>query len=459
MAARVMQASGVGPRLVDGDVGPVLRRLTTPMVLAIISMVLFNLADIYFVGLLGTSELAALGFTLPVVTFVNYLGLGLGIGTSATVARVIGEGGHEHAARIATDSLLLAALVAATVVVAGLAAIDPVFSRLGAGDVLLPYIRQYMGIWFGGVPLIMLMTVGNSALRAIGDTRTVSRIMLSAALLNGVLDPLLIFGPGPLPAFGMAGAALATVTAWAAALITALYVLRHRARLLVLEWPGIGRLMASWRMHLRISVPAATANMLTPIGTGLVTAMVAAHGAATVAAYGVVMRIESLALIVVLALSTSLPPFISQNLGAGRIDRVREGLRVSLRFVALWELGVYGLILLGLPAIAALFTDDPVVDRAIRTILCILPLSYGAQGVVILTNSSFNALHAPRNAVLLGLMRWFGCYVPLAWIGAHAAGVPGLFAGAALGNFLIAGIAFAWMRRYLRDLPATTPFT
>lgn len=435
-------------RLLEGPVAPMLWRLTLPMVLGIVALILFNLVDTFFVGLLGTRELAALGFTFPVTTFVSYLGIGLGIGTSALVARSIGAGDHDRAARIATDSVLLALSLVATVAVAGHLAIEPLFALLGAPDDLVPLIASFMRVWLTGAVFVIVPMVAGAALRATGDTRTPSVVMLGAACLNGVLDPLLIFGLGPLPAFGLAGAALATVIAWSVASGAALWVLVRREHLLEWHAPAPGALLGSWRRHLTISGPAAAANMMTPVAQGIITATVAAYGHEAVAAYGVATRVEAFALLVVLALSTSLPPFISQNLGAGRIDRVREAVRLSLRFTLIWEFGMYLAIAATVPCTTAIFTKDAAVDQALRLILYILPLSYGCQGIVILANSSFNALHEPRYAVWLSVLRWFLFYVPGALAGAALGGLPGLFAGAAAGNVLACIVAATWITRY-----------
>ncbi len=442
------------PDLLNAPVGRTLVDLTVPMVFALLALIGFNLADTFFVGLLGTEELAALGFTIPVTTFVTYMGIGLGIGTSALVARAIGSGDHDQAARITTDSLLLALAVVFVVMLAGMASITPVFRALGAPDALIPVIREFMVIWYVGSVFMLPPMVGNSALRALGDTRTASRLMLVAACLNGILDPLMIFGLGPVPGLGFRGAAVATVTAWVLVACLALPILYRRERLIDLHWPGVADLLASWRRHLRISAPAAAANMMTPVGAGIITALVAGFGAEAVAAYGVAGRIETLAMLVVLAMSTSLPPFLSQNFGAGRRERVAAAVRLALRFVLVLELAVYVLVALGAPFIAALFTRDTVVREGITTILYILPASYAFQSMVVLSNSSFNALHAPRNAVVLSIMRWFVCYVPLAVLGAQLYGFVGLFAGAAIGNVLSGSVAAGWVLRYTGRLAA-----
>lgn len=435
--------------LLREPVGAVLWRMTLPMCYAILAIMSFYLVDTYFIGLLGTQPLAALAFTLPVAMLISALGVGLGIGTTAIVARSIGEGNRTKAARMVTNSLLLVVCVTTVVSVIGLTTIDPLFGAMGASDELKSLIRDFMQAWYPGVVCLLVPMVGNAAIRATGDTQTPARIMMGAAAVNAALDPILIFGLGPVPAFGLAGAAIATVSAWSVAAFVCLYVLRYRYGLIEYRWEGLGVLLSSWYEHACISVPAAMANTFTPLANGVLTSVVASYGTAAVAAYGVSTRIEGLAILVVLALSMSLPPFISQNLGGQRMDRVAHALRVVLRFVLLWEFAVYLVMLIFANNIAALFTRDPEVTQIIRIFLAILPLTYGCQALIILTNSSFNALHEPKFAVLLSLIRFFVCYLPFAYAGSVIAGIPGLFTGAALANVTVGAVAFVWISRFV----------
>ncbi|MBT8445628.1 MAG: MATE family efflux transporter, partial [Gammaproteobacteria bacterium] len=235
--------------------------------------------------------------------------------------------------------------------------------------------------------------------------------------------------------------------AWTVSASVLIYRLRRDRYLEPLSELRLDELLRTWRSHLTISGPAAAANMLTPVATGIITAVLAGYGTAAVAAYGVSIRMESLALIVILALSASLPPFISQNFGAGRLDRVRDALRRVIIFTLLWQALVYLVMLPFVPRIAVIFTGDAGVADVLATILYVLPLSYGCQGVIVLCNSSLNALHEPRRALALSLLRWGAFYVPGALVGVALAGVPGLIVGAALGNVAGAVLAALWIWR------------
>jgi Na+-driven multidrug efflux pump len=160
------------------------------------------------------------------------------------------------------------------------------------------------------------------------------------------------------------------------------------------------------------------------------TALVARHGAEAVAAFGVGSRIESISSIVVLALSMTLPPFISQNFGAAKFDRVAMAYKTTLKFILIWQFALYLLLIVFSGVIANIFASSEGVVSVIKLFIWILPLGYGLQGVIILSNSSFNALHKPMNALLMSVIRLFVFYVPLAYLGSLYWGIHGLFIGA-----------------------------
>lgn len=438
--------------LLDEPVGRTLYRTTVPTTIGAVAMILYYLADTWFIGLLGTSELAALGFTFPVTIFVTYFGVGLGIGTSALAARAMGSHDTGEASRITVAAMLFGFLVGVLVMYPALHSIGWLFPRLGAAPQRMVLIEQFMHIWFLGMPLLLMQFAGTAVIRASGNARLHGTLMVVGALVNALLDPLLIFGLGPVPAMGIGGAALATVLAWGVTVAIICWHLAWRENLLVLRPPPLRELLASWRRLLRISLPASLANMITPVSTGVITATLASYGPTAVAAYGVISRLESFILIVVLGMSMSLPPFLSQNYGARLFGRVCEGLRLSLRFVLYWQLALYLVAAVAAPWIAAMFTRDAEVQEIIVIALRILPASYAFQGMVVLSASSFNALHAPRNGLLTSVLRFAVFYVPLALLGNRLGGITGLFVGAALGNLLAGLVVSRWVTRHTARL-------
>ena len=190
--------------------------------------------------------------------------------------------------------------------------------------------------WLAGVVFVVIPIVGNSAIRATGATKTPSWIMMIAAGVNALLDPLLIFGYGPFPELGIKGAAIATVISYFSIMIAGLWVLGKRERMLTISWPGFAEILLSWKALLYIGIPAMLSQLLLPISNAVLTSFAADIGEATVAAFGVDTRIESLAMIGYLALSPVLLSFIGQNYGAGKNDRIILANKFSIRFAMIW---------------------------------------------------------------------------------------------------------------------------
>ncbi|MCC5884725.1 MAG: MATE family efflux transporter [Halomonas sp.] len=434
--------------LLEGPIALTLLRKCLPVVGGMIAMMSFNLVDTWFIARLGPEPLAAVSFTFPVVFAVISLAIGLGIGTSAVVARLLGRGEIETVRRRATDAALLALAVGVLLTLLGLATLEPMFRLLGADAALLPHIRDYMGIWYLGAAAVIVPRVLNSVLRAQGNTLIPGLMMALAALLNGLLDWLLIFGVGPFPALGVQGAALATVLSWSA-MTAALFWHRELRDCLDLRQLTPGGLMDSWRELSRIAVPAAITSVFTPLALALVTRIVADHGHLAVAGYGIGTRIEAIAQIGVLALSMTLPPLVSQNAGAGQHERVRRAIYGCFAFVIVWQLGVWLMLQLLAPWLVAGYTAGGEMGEVLRSFLWWVPLGLGAQGVVILAVSSFNALHEPARAMRLSVIRLFLLTVPLAWLGGVLGGAQGIFIGLFVANVLVGLVAWRILRRRL----------
>ena len=358
---------------------------------------------------------------------------------------------YEKAKEASTVINYISLLLATIVVAICWFFMDSIFNLMGARESLMPAIREYMNVWFPGSIMVVCIMTGNSILRACGDTKTPSILMAAAGLINAILDPILIFGLGPIPALGIQGAAWATVTAWGICYFYLMYILVIQKELVSSSMPSRPVMLSSGREMLRIGVPAAGANMMTPLAAGIMTAIAAGFGDEAVAAFGVGARLEPMATLIVLAMSSSLPPLISQNFGAAKIDRVEKAYQLSIKFILVWQMLVYALVALGAGVIASTFSDDPKVIETIKLFLWILPLGYGLQGIVILTNSSLNALHRPMAALYLSSARFFVFYVPLAYVGSQWFGLAGFFGGAFCGNLLMAAISYSSFNKVISE--------
>jgi putative MATE family efflux protein len=437
--------------MLNGDISQTLKSMTIPMIIGMLMLMTFSIVDTFFVSMLGTEQLAAISFTFPVTFTVISLNIGLGIGTAAIIGKHIGSGNTRDAKAIATGALMLSVLMVGIFALIGIFSIDFIFSSMGADKTLMPFIQAYMVPWYFAGIFLAIPMVGNSVLRAFGDTKTPSVIMAVGGAINVVLDPVLIFGWGPIPALGIQGAAVATAIAWAVCVVWILYLLAVKRRLIEPRILSFTEFTVAAKGVMKIGLPAAGANMLTPIAGGVMTAVVATYGAEAVAAWGVGNRLESIASIIVLAFSMSLPPFISQNYGANKLSRIKIAFDMAAKFVIIWQLVVFTVLAILSSYIAQVFAEEASVARDITLFLCIVPLGYGLQGIIILVNSSFNAMHKPMSALILSILRLFAFYVPVASLGSYLYGLEGLFWGCVIANVLTSVLAYTWFNQNLKN--------
>ena len=422
--------------------GKNLFKLTVPMMGGIYSFMLFNFVDAMYLGRLGALQLAAVSFTFPVALVVSSFGQGIGVGASAIISRAIGEQDESNVRRITTDTLLLSL-------------IEPLFRVLGATSEVMPYIREYMVLWYLGVPFIIIPLVGNNAIRATGDTRTPAIIMISSAAANAILDPLLIFGPWVFPELGVTGAALASLLARAGTLLIGVWVIGYRERLITLARPAISVILDSWRQILFIGLPAAGTNLLLPVSMAIITAMVAVFGPGPVAALGAGTRITGLAVGVFIATSAVVTPFIGQNIGAGHSQRAQLAVLRAQQFVSVW--GVIVFVVLGLFAtqIAPLFNDESSVIDPLVHYLRIVPFSAAAFGVILVSGAALNAYKRPLHAAALTIVRLIALII-MAALGSALMGLDGIFAAIVLSDVLGAIASYLWLRRIMISENPTT---
>ncbi len=439
-------------KLIEGPIGITLLKLAVPMVFGLISVMLFNLVDTWFVGKLGTTELAAISFTFPITYIMFSVMMGFSIGTSAMLAKAIGAGDHDKAQKITIHSLSLSSLVILLLALLGYLTIDDLFLSLGASADTLPFIRDYMQIWYAGIILLNIPIVGNGAMRATGDTISPSIVMLSSTILNMILDPIFIFGYGPISPLGVKGAAIATVISWLLCVFVALNFLHFKHKMIMFRNIHKDFMMECWRKLLWLSIPASSLNLVIAVSMAIVTAFFAQIGPAAVAAYGVAGRIESLAFVFLMALSASLGPFVGQNWGAGKLERVQRSQTIALQFSLIYGFGIALLLFILAEDIASFFTADDKVALVLVAFLQIVPISYALEGATMMSYSALNAVHKPVPAAVLNCLQFLGLYVPFVYLGAHFHGVQGAIFGMCLANLLAGSLLYIFRKRIFTTL-------
>lgn len=435
----------VSPR--DFTQGPVhkhLTKLTGYMMLGLVSVMGASLMEIIYIGKVGTNELAAIGFTFPLVMILQGISMGLGIGASSVVARTIGLGDKEKARRLITHSFVLVFILILVFATLAYRNLQPFFELLGAKDVILNQAVDYMRLWLVGLPFFTVALVGSTLMRAMGDAVTPGYLMAVGSGLHVVIAPFFIFGLFGAPEMGLSGAALSFVLARSVSFIMYTYMMVFRDKLLYF---GMSGFVASSRDILHVGLPAIASNLIAPVSMTVITRLLASHGSVVVAGYGVASRIESLVVIIVWAMSMSVSPFVGQNWGAGHFDRVKQALRLANGFAMGWGVFAYTFLFFAAEFLVSMINEDSEVVSAAVSYLIIVPISIGFMGVMANSTSSFNALGRPVPPLIISILQMLIVYLPLALLGDWLLGYIGIYIAGAVTISLIGTLSWFWINR------------
>jgi Na+-driven multidrug efflux pump len=224
--------------------------------------------------------------------------------------------------------------------------------------------------------------------------------------------------------------------------IASISVVYFREHLISFGSLSVHLLWDSWRRILHVGLPSAASTAIGPLTMAFITSQVAQFGQEAVAGYGVASRVESLITLVLMALSVAVTPFVGQNYGARKPDRVNNGIRWSWRFSLGYGLCVALILALSGSVIASAFTDNQTAIDTASLHLRIVPISYLALGVAMTATSSFNAIGKPMPGLFISMTRTILVYAPLAFLFARLFGLTGIFAAACAGNFVAGTCGF-----------------
>ncbi|MEL7190541.1 MAG: MATE family efflux transporter [Pseudomonadota bacterium] len=402
-------------KLATGSIPAHLISQTMPMVFGVAAMTSIGLIDSYFIGQLGPKALAAISFIFPVLVAVNSLAVGVMVGINSVVARAIGEDDHDKAVRLANLGLIFSLVIGVIMGLSMYLLIGPIFTLMNAPADLLPLISDYMVPFAFGFPITLLVMGCNGVLRAQGEAKKTSYVSFTFAGVNWVLDPILIVGAFGIPGFGMMGAAYATIVGWAAGLAMAIYLVRKADLPIDPARVMKGKIAEHLRSLIKVGLPAACSNAINPMGLSVLTALVALEGEAAVAGFGAAGRLQSFAVVPLLALSGSIGAIVGQNWGANRFDRAREAAGYAGAFCVVWGLAIAIPMAFAGEWFARAFTDDPAVIREFALYLKIAAWGYLGFGLLIVCNGIMNAVDHANYALVQSIARVFLVMLPVAW--------------------------------------------
>jgi putative MATE family efflux protein len=450
---------GDGPSpILEGKVTPTLLGLSVPMILAMVLVTFFGLVDMFYLGRFSTEAMAAVGLAFPVTYLLHTFGGALGSACTSTCSRLIGGGRENEAPNLLLHAILMAGLLALILIPVGVALLwlEPTLRSSGTDPTVRQMARQYGLIYFlGGFFSLFAMSV-NALFRGEGDTAFPFKVMAVGLALNIVLDPLFIFGPGPFPRLGVAGAAVTTVVSFA---VASLMVLRE---LITARDRKVKLVRGAWRFDpallrdlVQVAGPASLANMALPISVFLINAMVAVYGTAAVAGYSAARVIHSIVFLPALGLSMSMMIMVGQNHGAGQRARVREITLATLRFSLLLVTTLSLPIVLFPEWALHWITDEAAVVSAGAPLVRWGTLTRPMLGVVNIVAFWFQARGNGLAGMVPNSVLRVVCEPLGVWVGIQLAGLAGGWYGFAVGD-VVAGVGFLglllWrLRVYVQD--------
>jgi putative MATE family efflux protein len=398
-----------------GSLNRAILLLAIPMVLEMVLESLFAVVDVFWVSRLGSNAVATVGLTESVLTLVFAVGLGLGMSTTAMVARRIGEKDANGAAVAAVQAIFLGLTLSFAMGIPFFLFAPRLLALMGASPEIISTGVNYTRIALGGSGVVMMLFLNNAIFRGAGDAAIAMRLLWVSNILNLILDPCLIFGLGPFPKLGVAGAALATFSGRGIGVLYQFYRLgKGTERLCILACHV--RLQASvlWRL-VRVSVTGILQFLISQASWIGLVRIVSLFGAPALAAYTIAIRIVIFAILPSWGLSNAAATLVGQNLGAGHPDRARN---------AVWRTGLWNMLFLGsvgvvfivfAPWIISLFTRDPaVVPIAVN---CLRIFSCGnmtfAYGMVLM--QAFNGAGDTLTPTYINLFGFWMLEIPLAW--------------------------------------------
>lgn len=432
--------------LTEGPVWKALTAMSAPMSLGIFSVIAVGLADAYFLGKVSGAALAAVGFIYPVITALTSLSIGLSAGANAALSQAVGAGENaDDTQRLGLHAIGLGMTLSVVFGMLIWLSSPLIFGVLGANGDVATEIGAYMPLWALSFPFLVTMMITNSVFRAHGDGATSAAIMILAAFFGIALNPVLIFGWGPIPEMGTAGAALSTLIGRVVAMAVALWIAWRRGLLGVCGNMFTGLLKSCLRI-LKVGLPASMSNAINPAGMALVTAAVATVGDDAVAGFGAAGRVQSILLVPLMALSSGIGPVVGQNWGADKRDRVHTATFNAFGFSLVY--GAFtGIVLVSFASpIAGLLASGESDQAYAAQYLRFVGLTMFGYGILVIANAAMNARDKAVWSMSLSLGRIFGLYLPLAWLGVSIFGYSGIVGAAAIANLVgaAAAVVVAW---------------
>jgi putative MATE family efflux protein len=406
--------------ILEGPLGTALARFALPMMLGNLLQTGYQLTDAFWVGRLGAAAVAAVAISFPVMFLVIAAGAGFGMAGATLSAQYAGAGRQDMVNHVAAQTMMMVALISAVFGTAGYMASPHLLRWLGVAPDVYEGALGFMRLSFIGIIFVFLYAMFQALMRGVGQMRIPLLIVLGTVLLNFALDPLFIFGLGPLPALGVMGAALATLTTQGLAALLGVVVFLRGRHGIQLSWRAFRPDLAYIKRAFLLGFPGSVELSTRGLGPMALSFLATGFGTSTLAAYGVGSSILMFITIPAMALSMAVSTLVGQNIGAGNKRRAAQATLIGALagFAILTLVGAAAFIFAS--SLAAFFVPrDPQVVAEGTRFIRLMCLTWGGIGVQLCIVSAFRASGNMVAAMMVALVSQWVFQLPLAYVLSH----------------------------------------
>ena len=391
--------------LTKGSIWQLLRKVTIPASTGSLFQTFYNLVDTYFAGRISPEALAAIAKSWPIYFIAIAVAVGIGAGTTALISNAIGAREDKKASMYVAQSIVFAVAISILVTAFGLNFSDELLRIMGSSDQSIILTKEYLDIIFYGAIIVLVQLSLNGTLNAQGDTKSYRNVLIFTFFLNIFLNPLFVFGYWFIPAFGIAGLAIATLVSQCIGLFylaNKVYCCKLR-KYLFLECykPKIDYISTLFKQ----SVPIMFTMLMIMFGVFNIFYFVGQFGELETAGYGTAVRIEQVLLLPVIGLNTAVLAIAGQNFGAKMHLRVKEVYGKALMFGSGFMVLAGIIIYLTSELIISLFTNDPQVIQNGALYLQVAAFIGPVYPVFFITSALFQALKKPIYSLYMTILR------------------------------------------------------
>ena len=436
--------------ILHGSIPRALLQLAVPIILANILQTGYQLTDAFWVGRLGASAVAAISVSFPVTFLVIALGSGLAMAGATLSSQYMGAGRQDMVNHVAAQTMLMVVVTSVILGALGYVLAPMLLELLGVAPDVHEGALGFMRVSFVGVIFVFTYAMFQALMRGVGQTRVPLIIVAATVVLNFVLDPLFIFGWGPVPGFGVMGAAFATLVTQALAAAAGVWIFLRGRHGIQLTWRGLVPDPTYLRRAFFLGIPGSLELSTRALGLMIMSFLVASFGTLTMAAYGVGSNVLQVVTVPVMGLSMAVSTLVGQNIGAGNVERAAKAasLGAVVGFLLLSVVG--GIAWLFAPTLISFFIpDDPEVIREGAHFLRIMCLAWGGIGVQLCIVSAFRASGNMLMAMVIAMVSQWMVQFPLAYVLAKHSklGADGLWWSFPVTNVIVAVVSVCWFLR------------